>query len=171
MKRQLTSIGLLAVVTAVGALVPGDAGAHHAFSAEFDAEAPLLLRGHISKIEWVNPHTWIHLEALYEGSDPITWMVEGGTPNTLLRRGLTRDTLKVGTEIIVRGYQSKNRVCDPVCMANGRDITFLDGTKLFLGSSGTGAPKDGADPVEGAGERTLVDESLLPTTSSRPYEP
>jgi hypothetical protein len=172
MKRRLglvPSLAWLAAICLVGMPLP--LGAHHAFSAEFDAEAPILLRGHITKIEWVNPHTWIHVDAIYEDSDTLTWMVEGGTPNTLLRRGLTRDTLLPGTEIIVRGYQSKDRVCNPVCMANGRDITFLDGTKLFLGSSGTGAPRDGADPREGSGANTLIDDSRLPTTSTLPYEP
>jgi hypothetical protein len=103
-------------------------------------------------------------------------MVEGGTPNTLLRAGINRNTLPVGTEIIVRGYQSKDRLCEvsarthiETCKANGRDITFLDGTKLFMGSSGTGAPEDGADPTEGGGSGTLIESDDLPTTSTRPY--
>jgi hypothetical protein len=75
-------------------------------------------------------------------------MVEGGTPNTLLRRGITKDSLAIGTEIAVRGYQSKDALCKPECRANGRDVTFPDGRKLFMGSSGTGAPKDNADPTE-----------------------
>ena len=75
-------------------------------------------------------------------------MVEGGTPNTLIRGGLTRDSLKAGTEIIVRGYQAKDKRCAPACKANGRDVTFADGRKVFMGSSGTGAPKDGADTAE-----------------------
>jgi hypothetical protein len=176
MKRRLVIAASLVGVAVFSSvvLVPERAGAHHAFSAEFDPDAPLLLRGRITKIEWVNPHTWIHVEAIYEGGDPIAWMVEGGTPNTLLRRGLTRETLKPGTEVIVRGYQSKNRDCDPACLANGRDVTFLDGRKLFMGSSGTGAPRDGSDPIEGgtAARESPPSAALdLPTTSTRPYPP
>jgi hypothetical protein len=172
MKGRLAAAAPLAGVAALAilALVPDHVAAHHAFSAEFDPDAPLLLRGRITKIEWVNPHTWIHVEAVYEDGAPISWMVEGGTPNTLLRRGLTRETLKPGTEVIVRGYQSKNRDCDPACLANGRDVTFLDGRKLFMGSSGTGAPRDGADPTEG-GTRPSPEAADLPTTSTRPYPP
>lgn len=171
MKRRLHFGGIcccLVVLLSFG--VANVAVAHHAFGAEFDAEAPILLRGKIVKIDWVNPHTWIHVEAIYEGDDPIRWMVEGGTPNTLLRRGLNRDTLKPGTEVIVRGYQAKNRACTPACRANGRDVTFLDGSKLFMGSSGTGAPRDGADPIEG-GTPAARDASELPTTSTRPFPP
>jgi hypothetical protein len=76
-------------------------------------------------------------------------MVEGGTPNTLLRAGIDKNTLAIGSEIVVRGYQSKDKACKPACKANGRDVTFPDGRKIFMGSSGTGAPRDGADPREG----------------------
>lgn len=133
---------------AAGALaVAGVASAHHAFSAEFDADAPVLLRGEVTKVEWVNPHTWIHLAAEEEDTEGTTaWMVEGGTPNTLLRNGLNKKSLKPGTPIIVRGYQSKDRLCAPACKANGRDITLSNGEKVFMGSSGTGAPRDGTDP-------------------------
>ncbi len=99
-------------------------------------------------MEWINPHAWVHLEVLTPGKPAQEWMVEGGTPNTLLRAGIDRNSLKPGTEIVVRGYQSKDRACLPACKANGRDVTFPDGKKLFMGSSGTGAPKDGADPNE-----------------------
>jgi hypothetical protein len=102
------------------------------------------LRGPVTKVEWVNPHAWIHLEITKEDGTKESWMVEGGTPNTLLRRGINKQSLTVGTIIVVDGYQSKDRSN----RANGRDITFADGRKLFLGSSGTGAPKDGADPRE-----------------------
>jgi hypothetical protein len=118
--------------------------AHHAFGAEFDANRPVLLKGKVTKVEWVNPHAWIHLEVVKPDGTKESWMVEGGTPNTLLRRGVTRESLKVGTEIVVDGYQSKDRSN----RANGRDVTFTDGKKLFMGSSGTGAPKDGRDPTE-----------------------
>lgn len=122
--------------------------AHHAFSAEFDAEAPVLLQGKVTRVEWINPHAWLHIDHVEEDGSTVAWMVEGGTPNTLLRSGITKNSLQPGTEIIVRGYQSKDKFCAPSCKANGRDVTFLDGRKLFMGSSGTGAPSDGADPTE-----------------------
>ena len=136
------------LIMAVGALIVASATArvvaHHAFAAEFDANRPMFIKGKISKIEWVNPHAWIHVAAeeitLAGETRKITaeevWMVEGGTPNTLLRRGLTRDTLAIGTAVVVDGFQAKDRSN----RANGRDITFPDGKKLFMGSSGTGAP-------------------------------
>jgi hypothetical protein len=129
---------------------------HHAFGGEFDPNKPILLKGTVSKVEWVNPHAWIHIaarEVTLAGEkknlngQTEEWMVEGGTPNTLLRRGVTRDSLKVGTEVVVDGYQTRDHA---LLRGNGRNITFPDGRKLFLGSSGTGAPADGADPGEPA---------------------
>ena len=116
--------------------------AHHAFSAEFDANAPVTLKGPVTKIEWINPHAWIHMENKTANGKSEIWMVEGGTPNTLQRNGIARDSIKIGTVIVVSGYKAK----DGRMRANGRDITFPDGRTLFMGSSGTGAPKDGKDP-------------------------
>lgn len=126
--------------------------AHHAFAAEFDANLPIRVQGKIVRVEWINPHAWIHVA--HENADGTTtiWHLEASTPNTLLRRGLTRTMLKVGREVVVRGYQSKDRICDPACSGSGRDITFRSGLALFMGSSGTGAPRDGADPAEPTGE-------------------
>ena len=142
---------IFVVASAAAALVAGAAkvaSAHHSFAAEFDANAPVTLHGTITKMEWINPHSWIHIDVKNPDGTVTEWMVEGGTPNTLLRAGIDRNSLKAGQEIIVRGYQSKDRLCRPACKANGRDVTFPDGKKLFMGSSGTGAPKDGSDPTE-----------------------
>jgi hypothetical protein len=137
-KAWILGAGLVAISTA------GPVLAHHAFSAEFDANAPVRLKGPIVKVEWINPHAWIHMENQAAGGKKEVWMVEGGTPNTLQRNGITRESIKVGTEIVVSGYKAK----DGRMRANGRDITFPDGRTLFMGSSGTGAPRDGKDPNE-----------------------
>ena len=113
--------------------------AHHSFAAEFDAKRPVKLRGTVVKMEWINPHSWIHIDV----KDPQTgkverWMIEGGAPNALLRRGWTKNSLPEGPEIQVEGFQAK----DGANRANGRDITFPDGKKLYVGSSGTGAPDE-----------------------------
>ena len=112
---------------------------HHAFAAEFDAKKPVKLQGKVTKMEWINPHAWIHLDVKNSDGSVTNWMVEGGTPNTLLRRGFTKDSLQAGTEIVVDGYQAK----DGSNRANGRDVTFPDGRKLFIGnqSPGEGAPE------------------------------
>lgn len=135
------------LLTALLAAVPC-AYAHHAFSAEFDANLPIRLTGKVVQVEWINPHAWVHVEIEREDGAKLVWELEAGTPNTLLRRGLTKKILLPGTSVTVRGYQSKDRSCDPNCKGSGRDITFSDGRTLFMGSSGTGAPRDGADPSE-----------------------
>lgn len=139
------AVGLLALLAYAGQAV-----AHHAFGAEFDREAPIRVEGRVVQLEWVNPHSWIHLEVdevetadgIREPEEQEVWMVEGGTPNVLLRRGLRRDCLTPGTPLVVDGYQAKDHSQQRM---NGRDVTFPDGSKFFLGSSGTGAPDDGAE--------------------------
>jgi len=137
-KVLIPAVGLIALLATAPVI------AHHAFSAEFDAKAPVTLKGPVTKIEWINPHTWIHMESKAANGKTEEWMVEGGTPNTLQRNGITRDSISVGTIIVVSGYRAK----DGRLRANGRDITFPDGRTLFMGSSGTGAPRDGKDPSE-----------------------
>ena len=112
--------------------------AHHAFSAEFDATKPIKFKGTVTKMLWVNPHAWIYVDVKKPDGTVEEWMIETGTPNTLLRRGLTKESLANGTEIIVDGYQSK----DGSRRANGRVLTLPNGQTLFLGSSGTGAPSE-----------------------------
>ncbi|MEE2638696.1 MAG: DUF6152 family protein [Acidobacteriota bacterium] len=131
-------VGLLVVV----AVAP--VRAHHAFAAEFDAASPVELSGTVVRMEWVNPHTWIHIDVAQPDGAQERWMIEGGPPTSLLRRGFTKESLLAGTEIFVAGFRAK----DGSQKANGRDVTFADGSKLFLGSSGTGAPRDGRDPTE-----------------------
>ena len=115
--------------------------AHHAFAAEFDSSKPIKLRGTVVKMEWINPHTWIHLDVKTPKGTVERWMIEGGPPNALYRRGFTKDSLPTGIEIIVEGFQAK----DGSMRGNGRDLTLPNGRKLFLGSSGTGAPIDSKD--------------------------
>lgn len=112
--------------------------AHHAFSAEFDENKPVKLIGRVTYMEWINPHAWIHMDVKGPDGTVVNWMVETGPPNALLKRGWNKNSLPEGTEIIVDGYQSK----DGEARANGRDVTFPDGKKLFAGSSGTGAPDE-----------------------------
>ena len=134
MKSKLSLIALTASLL-VAAAAP--AFAHHAFAAEFDSKKPVKLRGTVTKMEWINPHTWIYMDVKKPDGTVEEWMIEAGTPNTLLRRGFTKDSLKAGTEVLVDGYQSK----DGSLRANGRDLTLPDGKTLFLGSNdAAGAP-------------------------------
>ncbi|MEQ1759621.1 MAG: DUF6152 family protein [Vicinamibacterales bacterium] len=110
--------------------------AHHAFAAEFDAKRPVKLEGTVTRVQWINPHAWIHIDVKQANGSVVAWMIECGTPNVLIRRGINKDSLKPGTRILVDGFQAK----DGSNKANGRDVTLPDGKNFFLGSSGTGAP-------------------------------
>jgi len=134
MKKLVLSIA--GAVLSAGAAVP--LWAHHSFAAEFDPGKPVKLTGTVTEMEWINPHSWIHIDVKGPDGKVVNWMVEGGSPNALLRRGFTKAALPAGTEIVIEGYQAK----DGSNRANGRDITFADGRKLFLGSAGTGAPDE-----------------------------
>jgi hypothetical protein len=126
MKMRLAALGL-GVLMAVSS-----AWAHHAFAAEFDVDKPIQLRGKVVKMEWINPHSWIHIAVPDEKTGKVNeWMIECGPPNGLLRRGFTKASLPVGTEILVVGWQAE----DDSLRANGSSITLPDGSKLFLGSS------------------------------------
>ncbi len=119
-------------------LATGAVWAHHSFAAEFDANKHVTLRGRVTSVEWINPHVWIHMDVKGPDGTVVNWMVEGGPPNALLRMGWTKNSLPEGLEIVVDGYQAK----DGAERANGKDITFPDGKKLFVGSSGPGAPPE-----------------------------
>ena len=134
MKPMMIVTSLLLLVLAA---IP--VSAHHAFAAEFDAGKPVKLRGTVTKMEWINPHAWIHIDVKKPDNSVDEWMVEAGSPNTLLRRGLTKDSLKAGTEILVQGYQSK----DGSLRANGRDVTLPNGQTLFLSNN---AAEEGPNP-------------------------
>ncbi len=141
--RFLSRLALLAAglagATALVFLAPAPpASAHHAFAAEFDATKPVRLRGQVTKVEWVNPHAWIHIDVTDEDGTVTAWMVECGPPGALVRRGWKKNSVAPGTEVLVEGYQA----IDGAPRANGRDVTLPDGRRLFAGSSGTGAPYD-----------------------------
>jgi len=133
--------GALLAAIALSAALAWPAAAHHSFAAEFDANNPVTLHGTITKMEWINPHSWLHIDVKNADGTTTPWMIEGATPNTLLRRGFTRDAVKAGTEITIVGYRAKNGAN----RANGRDLVLPDGSRLFMGSAGTGAPSDAAE--------------------------
>jgi len=131
--------GLVSLSGSVALLaISANALAHHSFAAEFDADQPVELHGVITQMEWVNPHTWMHLSVANDDGTKTEWMIEGGTPNTLFRRGFTPQAVPVGTEITIFGYRARNGAN----RANGRDLVLADGSRLFMGSPGTGAPGD-----------------------------
>lgn len=130
--RALFTVLLASVVAALSA----PAFAHHAFAGEFDASKPITLRGKVTRVEWINPHAWLHMDVVNAEGKVESWRIEAGSPNTLVRRGMTRDSIPTGTEIVVFGYRHRNGSN----AANGRDVTLPDGSKLFLSSPGTGAP-------------------------------
>ena len=127
MRRTLMVVFAAVVLLAVTVPV----WAHHAFAAEFDATKPIKFKGTVTKMEWINPHAWIHIDVKGEDGKITPWMIEAAAPNALLRRGWTKNSLLAGTEIVVEGYQAK----DGANRANGSIITFTDGKKLFVGSS------------------------------------
>ena len=139
MSAKYASLAVVAAV-AVCAVVPGfhtPVRAHHAFSAEFDANKPVKFDDAVvTRVQLINPHSWIHVDVTGPDGKVESWAIEAGSPNILMRRGITRNSIPNGTQIVVEGYQSK----DGTRRANGRDLTLPDGTKLVLGSSGTGAP-------------------------------
>ncbi len=137
-RLALPVLGLAAALAVAPLASPEPAAAHHAFSAEFDATKPVRLRGQVTKVEWVNPHAWIHIDVTDEDGTVTAWMVECGPPGALVRRGWKKNSVAPGTEVLVEGYQA----IDGAPRANGRDVTLPDGRRLFAGSSGTGAPYD-----------------------------
>lgn len=128
----VTKTTVVAAAVIMGLLgASGSLWAHHAFATEFDADRPILLRGKVSRVEFINPHSWIHIDVENEDGTVTTWMVEGGSPNALLRRGIDRNSLPVGAEIVVDGYGSR----DGGNKAVGVDVKYADGRELFLGGT------------------------------------
>lgn len=129
-------IQLSAIAGAVLLLAAAPAWAHHAFAAEFDASKPITLRGIVTKVEWINPHSWIHIDVKNPDGTVVNWMIEGGSPNALVRRGVTKNLIPEGIEVVVDGYRAK----DGTNRANGRNITLADGRKLAVGTPSSEEP-------------------------------
>jgi len=135
-------ITLVVTITAILLLVVVSVWVHHAFSAEFDVNEPLMLKGTLSKWEMINPHSWFHIDVKGPDGTVTEWMIEGGSPNTLIRLGVTKNTVKVGTELTIEGYQAKEGTNKAV----GRNFVLADGTRLFLSLGGSVPGTPGAVP-------------------------
>jgi hypothetical protein len=135
-QMRLILILVAAGLALVAAVAP--ASSHHAFASEFDAKKPVKFTGTVTKMEWINPHAWMHVAVKKPDGTVENWMIEAGSPNSLFRRGIDKNTVRVGMQVVVDGYQAR----DGSRRANGRDVTLPEGRKLFLGSQGTGAPGD-----------------------------
>ena len=134
-KRLLVVIGGAGLLVAL-ASVP--VWAHHAFSAEYDNTKPLTLQGTVTKVEWINPHSWITIDVKAADGSVETWEIEAGSPSSMFRRGFNRNSLPLGTEVVINGYQSR----DGSKRANGGNITFTDGRALFLSGSNPDDPEN-----------------------------
>lgn len=144
MRTSITAIGSGGYLIAALLAASLPAQAHHAFSSEFDATKPVQLRGTVTRVEWINPHSWIHIDVPQDDGSVESWMIEAGPPGVLVRRGWSRDSVQAGTEVLVEGYQAR----DGSNRANGRDVTLPDGSRLFAGSTGPGAPPEDAAPIQ-----------------------
>ena len=128
------TLARLVIHTALSLDATSAAQAHHAFATEFDVESPVAIEGKVTRVELINPHSWIHVEVTEENGESVTWMIEGGSPNALVRRGITKASIPIGSELVIRGYQAR----DGSYRAVGRDMRFADGRELFF--QGTPVP-------------------------------
>jgi hypothetical protein len=143
---KVRNAGWFAAVATLGVwLAAAPLAGHHSFAAEFDADKPVTLKGTLARLEWVNPHGWLYMDVKAPDGEVERWAIETGAPNALLRRGLRKTDFPAGIEIVVTGFLAKNGSHT----ANGRTVTLPDGREFFAGSSGTGAPRDGADRGDG----------------------